>query len=143
MGTLVILSLIAVFWWRANKAYESSGLFKYRRQRSSWLWAFVGASIGSFFGVAGLGTAIAGTIPGAVIGFLAASNLMKRDFDDPDGDVLSSPAFGASQASDSPSAATRVPTVIACPACSQRLRVPQGQTLVVKCVKCGKRFVYP
>lgn len=143
MGTLVILSLIAYFWWKANKAYESSGLWKYRRLRSSWLWAFAGASVGSFFGVAGLGTAIAGTIPGAVIGFLAASNLMRRDFDETDGDVLNSPAFGASQASDSPSATTGDPAVISCPACSQRLRVPQGKTLVVKCVKCGKPFVYP
>lgn len=32
----------------------------------------VGAFLGSFVGIAALGTAIAGTVPGAVIGVLAA-----------------------------------------------------------------------
>jgi hypothetical protein len=33
-----------------------------------FLFGAVGGFLGSFFGIAGLGTAIAGTIPGAVIG---------------------------------------------------------------------------
>jgi len=47
--------------------------------RTAVVWAFIGAIIGSSFGVAGFGTAIAGTIPGALVGYLAASNLMKMD----------------------------------------------------------------
>ncbi len=38
----------------------------------------VGAIIGSFFGVAGFGGAVAGTIPGAIIGALAAIALTKK-----------------------------------------------------------------
>lgn len=33
--------------------------------------------------------------------------------------------------------------VIPCQNCGQKLRVPSGMTLVVNCVKCQKRFVYP
>jgi len=35
--------------------------------------------IGSFFGIAGFGGAIIGTIPGAIIGYLLASNMLKKD----------------------------------------------------------------
>ena len=61
--------------------YSRTGEWRFRRMRSAFLWALIGAGIGSYFGVAGMGSAIAGTIPGAVIGYLLASNMMKRDTD--------------------------------------------------------------
>jgi hypothetical protein len=79
MFTTVILVLIAFLWWRAHKAYGVTGLWRYRRLKAAWSWAFVGAALGSFFGVAGFGGAITGAVPGALLGYLAASNLMKRD----------------------------------------------------------------
>lgn len=145
MFTLIVLAAIAFFWWRAHKSYESTGQWKYRRLRSSWLWAFIGASIGSFFGVAGFGTAIAGTIPGGIVAFLAASNLMKRDLDEEGRQNEGATAYRSSNLS----ANERVVgdgernDVIPCPNCGQKLRVPSGMTLVVNCVKCQKRFVYP
>lgn len=81
MFTFIVLVVIAVLWFIAHKDYMSSGQWKYRRLRSAYAWAFVGAAIGSFFGLAGFGWAIIGTIPGAFIGYLAASNAMKKDYD--------------------------------------------------------------
>lgn len=79
MFTIIVLVIIAVAWFIANGKYESSHAWKYRRQRAAFSWAFVGAIIGSYFGVAGMGSAIAGTVPGAIIAYLIASNLMKKD----------------------------------------------------------------
>jgi uncharacterized protein YqgC (DUF456 family) len=83
MTTALIVTVILVFWFIANAAYQSKGSPEHRRKRSAWAWALVGALVGSFFGIAGgpLG-AIAGTVPGACVGYLLASNMMKRDFDD-------------------------------------------------------------
>jgi len=81
MFTAFVLFVIAAGWFVAHGKYEGSGLWRYRRMRSAFAWSFVGAIIGSSFGVAGLGTAIAGTIPGAFVGYLLASNLMKKDID--------------------------------------------------------------
>ena len=79
MFTLFVLFVIACCWAVANGKYESTKQWRYRRMRSAFLWALAGASMGSFFGVAGMGSAIAGTIPGAIVGYLLASNLMKND----------------------------------------------------------------
>jgi hypothetical protein len=84
--TVAILFIIGTFWFVANGKYESTGLWRHRRMRAGFAWAFAGACIGSFFGVAGMGSAIAGTVPGAVFGYLAASNLMKSDKDPSGGD---------------------------------------------------------
>jgi hypothetical protein len=81
MFTLIILFIVVAGWFVANGKLESTGAWKYRRMRAAFAWAFVGASIGSFFGVAGMGSAIAGTIPGAFVGYLLASNMMKKDTD--------------------------------------------------------------
>jgi len=79
MFTFVVLAVIAFLWWSANRNFMATAQWKYRRLRSAYAWAFLGASVGSFFGVAGMGSAIAGTIPGAIVGYLLASNMMKRD----------------------------------------------------------------
>lgn len=79
MFKFFILCVIGVFLYLANTKYESTGLWTYRRKRVAYSWAFLGAATGSFFGIAGMGTAIAGTIPGAFIAYLIASNMMKAD----------------------------------------------------------------
>lgn len=81
MFTFIVLAVIGALWWLAHKNYGRSGKWRDRRHRSSWAWALIGALLGSFAGVAALGGAIAGTIPGAFLGFLLASNMMKRDHD--------------------------------------------------------------
>ena len=81
MEFIFILFAIAAAWFVANGKYESTHLWKYRRMRAAFSWAFVGAMVGSYFGVAGMGSAIAGTIPGAIVAYLLASNLMKKDAD--------------------------------------------------------------
>ncbi len=81
MFTAFVLFVIAAGWFVANGTYKESGLWRYRRMRAAFAWGFVGAIIGSSFGVAGFGTAIAGTIPGAFVGYLLASNMMKKDAD--------------------------------------------------------------
>lgn len=79
MFTIIVLVIIAIAWFVANGKYEATRAWKYRRLRAAYSWAFVGAIVGSYFGVAGMGSAIAGTIPGAFIAYLIASNLMKKD----------------------------------------------------------------
>lgn len=138
MFTFLVLCAIGYCWWRANKNYVSTGRWKFRRLRSSWIWAFVGAVIGSFFGVAGLESAIIGTVPGAVIGFLAASNLMKRDLDDDNSGVVK-PEVVEAQFTE----VRNDKVMTACPACGQQLRVPSGRDIVVKCSRCEHRFVFP
>ena len=84
MFTALIVASTLVFWWRAHKQFLTTGRWKYRRLRACWIWACVGAFLGGSFGIAGFGTAIAGTLPGALLGYLAAGNLMKKDFDESD-----------------------------------------------------------
>lgn len=79
MFTIAVLVAIGTAWFVTNSKYETTKLWKYRRMRAAFSWAFVGAIVGSYFGVAGMGTAIAGTPIGAVISYLCASNLMKKD----------------------------------------------------------------
>ena len=78
MFTFVVLAAIAIMWYRAHTAYEESGAFTFRRRRSAWSWAFVGATVGSFFGLAGglgFSMAVAATIPGALVCYLIADNI--------------------------------------------------------------------
>lgn len=82
MWTFSIVVVIGFLWWAARKRYTQGGQWRDRRRSAAWAWGMIGAVIGSFFGIAGLGNAIAGTIPGAIVGYLFASNLMKRDYDD-------------------------------------------------------------
>ena len=81
MITAVVLFILAAAWFVANNKYNETKLWKYRRMRAAFIWAFAGAIIGSSFGLAGFGSAIAGTIPGAFVGYLLASNIMKKDVD--------------------------------------------------------------
>ena len=81
METILVLGVIAWLWWNANSKFEATGAWSFRRRRAAFSWAFLGAIAGSFLGVAGFGTAIAGTLPGAFIGYLHASNAMKSDSD--------------------------------------------------------------
>lgn len=78
MITAGILFVIAVFWFFANQSFQVTGSQTDRRKRASYSWAFIGASIGSYFGVAGLGNAISGAVPGALLAYLIASHLMLR-----------------------------------------------------------------
>ncbi len=77
--TFVVLLVLGVLWLIANTQYESTREWRYRRRRAAFAWSFAGAIIGSSFGIAGMGSAIAGTLPGAIVGYLLASNLMKKD----------------------------------------------------------------
>jgi hypothetical protein len=122
MFTLLILVGIGIAWFYWNKRYMRSGLYQHRRLRASWSWAFGGAIIGSFFGVAGFGAAIAGTIPGAFIGFLAAGYLMKQD---PPADVVE--PFDEY-------------VLTKCARCSQVLRIPANKRLIVTCTTCRHQF---
>ncbi len=81
MFTIIVLLIIGALWFVANGKYEATREWKYRRLRAGYAWALAGAIVGSFFGVAGMGSAIAGTIPGAVMGYLIACNMMKKDVD--------------------------------------------------------------
>ena len=81
MLKVLVYVVLAAAWFIANRQYQESGLWRYRRMRSAFAWAFVGAIVGSSFGIAGYGTAVSGTIPGAIVGYLIASNLMKKDVD--------------------------------------------------------------
>ena len=79
MFTFAVLVALGFAWYVTNAKFQATKLWKYRRMRSAYSWAFVGAIIGSYFGVAGMGSAIAGTPLGAILGYLCASNLMKKD----------------------------------------------------------------
>lgn len=81
METFLVLGVIAWLWWNAHRNFEATGAWSFRRRRASFSWAFLAAIVGSFIGVAGFGTAIAGTLPGAFVGYLLASNAMKSDSD--------------------------------------------------------------
>jgi hypothetical protein len=80
MITAIILIGIAILWLIANNEFNESGSMVARRKRASFVWAFAGGVLGSFTGFAGFGEAIAGTIPGAIFGYLVASHLMYRQF---------------------------------------------------------------
>src|SRR4051812_20680774 len=77
MFTALVLTFIGVAWYRAHRTYEATRGVDSRVNRASLSWAFIGASVGSFFGVAGLGGAIAATVPAAVIAFIIARLLMR------------------------------------------------------------------
>ena len=78
MYTAFVLLVIAVLWYRANSSYQATQAYPSRVDRASLLWAFLGAVLGSFFGVSGFGGAIAGTIPLALAAYFFARLLMRR-----------------------------------------------------------------
>jgi len=78
MFTAIVLFVIAILWLRANSEFIRSHSFDARRSRSRWAWSFIGAATGSYIGIAGFGTAIAATIPAAVVCYFAADYLMTR-----------------------------------------------------------------
>jgi hypothetical protein len=81
--TWMILSVVLVLGVIAYRKNIRSPSPSARRKTFAWAWAFWGAVLGSIFGVAVFGAAIAGTSVGALIGFLAASVWLKVDPDDP------------------------------------------------------------
>ena len=81
MLTLIVVCIVGVLWYFSNRNYARTNLWTWRRKRAAYAWAMAGAICGSYFGVAGMGSAIAGTVPGAIVGYLVASNLMKKDVD--------------------------------------------------------------
>lgn len=81
MLTFLVVCFIGFLWHSSNSKYSETHEWKWRRKRAAYAWSLIGALVGSYFGVAGMGSAIAGTIPAAVFTYLLASNLMKSDFD--------------------------------------------------------------
>lgn len=76
MFTALVLFLIACGWIRSGLIKVRAPSPLRRMKTAQWAWAFGGAALGSYVGVAGLGTAIAGTIPGALVGWILAGYLM-------------------------------------------------------------------
>jgi hypothetical protein len=79
MWTAAIVSIFGVCWLIANSTYQARPNWKARRLRSSFAWAMVGAMAGSYFGVAGFGTAVGGAIPGAIAAYILVGYVMKVD----------------------------------------------------------------
>lgn len=73
-NVLVYIGL-ASLWARAWNRFQRTGRQIDRRRVSQWMWALLGALFGSATGFVGYGTAIAGTIIGAVFGYLLSSHL--------------------------------------------------------------------
>ena len=78
MFTFFILVIITALWSIANVNYNNTEDWKYYRQRNGYLLSFITASAGSFFGIAGFGDAIAGTVPGAIIGYFVGDYFVLR-----------------------------------------------------------------
>lgn len=95
MFTFVVLSIIGVLWWNIYRQYTRTGEWRYRRDGAALAWAFTGATGGSFIGIAGFGTAISGTIPGALLGYVLAYLLMEVQRESKLHRSLSSPLPGA------------------------------------------------
>ena len=68
MKWLIVVGLLVV-GVIAYRKFQSTNTIENQKKMQAWAGAFWGALIGCFFGVAGFGGAIAGTIPGAVIGY--------------------------------------------------------------------------
>jgi hypothetical protein len=79
MFTFIVVAVLSLLWWQRWNRYQREPTWKNRRRSVAMLYAVIGALIGSYFGVAGFGTAIAGTIPGALVGYLIISALYKVD----------------------------------------------------------------
>ena len=75
--TLVVLCVSAYLCWYANRAYQRTGDARAKLKRVRWAGAFGGAAAGSYVGVAALGSAMSGTIPGALLGYLLVAQLMR------------------------------------------------------------------
>lgn len=160
MLTAIVFAILGVVWWGAHLRYQKDSTWKNRRLRSAWAWAMIGALIGSTMGVAAMGTAIAGTIPGALIAYLAVGYIYKVDREDPSRANSATPEVDASPkptdsnsgkvAPASPplsryrprggteeSAATRI---ISCLHCGASLEAPANQRLLIKCGGCKTEF---
>lgn len=84
MFTVIVVAFTVFFGLRAHTYYVATGRWKFHRLRLCWAAAFIGALMGCSIGIAGFGGAVAGTIPGALFGYLAMGNLVRRDFDESD-----------------------------------------------------------
>lgn len=81
MFTFLVIATIFVIGTLAYRNYQRTGEAIDRRKSLAWGWALAGAIIGSFFGVAGFGGAIIGTVPGAIVGWLIASTWAKKEYE--------------------------------------------------------------
>jgi uncharacterized membrane protein len=87
MSSLVVIAIIcAIVWFVWSTAIRQLRLRQHNSSDNpdivAWLkaderaynraaiWAIVAATIGSFFGIAGFGSAISGIIPGAILGWV-------------------------------------------------------------------------
>lgn len=77
MKWLIVIGLFAVSVI-AYRKFQSTNALEDQKKLHAWAGAFWGGLIGSFFGIAGFGGAIAGTIPGAVIGYFLIPLFMQN-----------------------------------------------------------------
>lgn len=77
MESVLTIVALLVIWFIANSVYQQSKRTEHRRTSHAWGWALVGAIVG-FLGAGPVG-ALAGTIPGAIVGYLLSIEWMKRD----------------------------------------------------------------
>jgi hypothetical protein len=78
LETFTLLAVIGIFWVRALLRHLATKTWISRRSAAQWAWTFIGAALGSYFGVAGFGTAIPGTALGALLGYLGAGYIMAK-----------------------------------------------------------------
>lgn len=77
--TWIVICAVLIFGVIAYRRHMRAPSASGRRKTYAWAWAFWGAIAGSFFGIAGFGTAVSGAGLGAVVGYLAATALIRVD----------------------------------------------------------------
>ena len=77
MKWLIIIGLL-IFGVIAYRKFQSTSASEDQQKMHAWAGAFWGGLIGCFFGIAGFGGAIAGTIPGAVLGYFFIPLLLQK-----------------------------------------------------------------
>lgn len=80
--TLIVAAVTLIFGVIAYRTHVREPTPSSRRRTYAWAWAFWGGLAGSFFGVAGFGTAMVGSPLGALLGYFIVSALMKVDQSD-------------------------------------------------------------
>jgi hypothetical protein len=152
---VAVYLVILIFGGMAYRRLLLVGGIENRRKAVAWGVALVGAFIGSGFGIAGYGDAISGRIPGAILGYALGSYwvlYMKYRYGAEDGRFGVTDHYrqgggedecrsaGAPPVSSAALAAPPRRIVVPCIHCGQKLRVPEGLTLDIKCPKCRSSF---
>lgn len=76
MLTALVLVGIAAFWFVSYTAYLRTRQVRYRVRLAVSAWALLGALVGCGTGVAAFGSAVAGTVPGALLAAVLAYSSM-------------------------------------------------------------------